>query len=305
MHNTALIVPTLNAGGRWREWLDAFEAQTFRPRHLLVIDSSSEDDTVRLAREAGFEVHSIPQCEFDHGSTRQLGVQMVPDAEIVAFLTQDAVLAHPEASENLLASFDQPRIGAVYGRQLAHRDAGPIATHARLFNYPPTGQVRSLDDAPRLGIKTAFLSNSFAAYRRAALTDVGGFPSDTIFGEDTCVAAKMLLSGWKIGYCADAKVFHSHDYGLVEEFRRYFDVGVLHAREAWIRRNFGQAEGEGISYVRSELRYLWRTRRALILSAMLRTALKLVGYKLGVAERCLPLCLKRCMSENRRYWTRR
>lgn len=95
MHNTALIVPALNAGGRWREWRDAFEAQTFRPRHLLVIDSSSEDDTVRLAREAGFEVHSIPQCEFDHGGTRQLSVQMVPDAEIVAFLTQDAVLVDP------------------------------------------------------------------------------------------------------------------------------------------------------------------------------------------------------------------
>ena len=45
-------------------------------------------------------------------------------------------------------------------------------------------------------MKTAFNSNSFAAYRRKALKDVGGFPINTILSEDMYVTAKMLL---KIG----------------------------------------------------------------------------------------------------------
>ena len=84
-----------------------------------------------------------------------------------------------------------------------------------------------------IGIKAAFLSNSFAAYRRSALESVGGFPSDTIFGEDTFAAAKMLLNGWKIAYSAEATVYHSHNLTFIEEFRRYFDIGVFHSREKW------------------------------------------------------------------------
>ena len=84
-------------------------------------------------------------------------------------------------------------------------------------------------------MKTAFNSNSFAAYRRKALKDVGGFPINTILSEDMYVTAKMLLKNWSVAYCADAKVYHSHNYTIWQEFKRYFDIGVFHAKEAWIR----------------------------------------------------------------------
>ena len=100
----------------------------------------------------------------------------MPEAEIIVFLTQDALLADPEAIERLLDAFADERVGAAYGRQLPHRDATPIGAHARLFNYPPVSQVRTLHDRGRLGIKTAFISNSFAAYRRNALLGWAAFP---------------------------------------------------------------------------------------------------------------------------------
>jgi rhamnosyltransferase len=161
-----------------------------------------------------------------------------------------------------------------------------------------------MSDSPKFGIKTAFISNSFAAYRRTALLSVGGFPSNTILSEDTYVAAKMLLAGWKIAYCADAMVYHSHNYGFIEEFKRYFDIGVFHAREPWIRQAFGQAEGEGMRYVRSELKYLWSKDYKLIPSAILRTILKLLGYKLGFMEQKIPMWLKVHLSMNKQYWNK-
>lgn len=305
MNKVGLIVPTLNAGKLWEAWLIAFAQQTLKPDVLLVIDSSSSDDTAALARAHGFDVQVIPKSAFNHGATRQSGVNGLPDTDIIVFLTQDALLANPYAIEWLLDVFvDDDQVGAAYGRQLPHRNAGPIAAHARLFNYPAECRLRALPDRARFGIKTAFISNSFAAYRRNALMQVGGFPVDTIMNEDTYVAGKMLLSGWKIAYCADAQVFHSHDYGFVEEFKRYFDIGVFHNQSPWLQETFGGASGEGLRFVISEQRYLIRHAPWLIPSALLRTALKWLGYKLGTLHSGLPKTVRRCFSMHKTYWLR-
>ncbi len=154
----------------------------------------------------------------------------------------------------------------------------------------------------KIGFKSIFISNSFAAYRREALMAVGGFPRNVIFGEDTVTAAKLLLSGWKIAYVAEAQVYHSHSYSWRQEFRRYFDIGVLHARESWLLEEFGGAGGEGGRFVRSELSYLWPKHWWLIPSALIRTALKLVGYRLGRIEKKLSVRWKRRLSMHRRFW---
>lgn len=300
---TALIVPTLNAGTGFAAWLAAYAAQRRPADRCLVIDSSSDDDTAARARAAGLEVHVISRAEFNHGGTRQRAVAWLADAEIVAFATQDALFADDLALDRLFRAFDSSTVGAAYGRQLPHVGARPIGAHARLYNYPPRGAVRTLEDRTRLGLKTVFISNSFAAYRRAALLAVGGFPTDTIMNEDTFVAGRLLLAGWQVAYCAEAQVHHSHDYGVAEEFRRYFDIGVFHAREAWLRETFGVAESEGGRYVRSELHYLAREAPWLIPSAVLRNAAKWAGYRLGCAESRLPARLKRGLSMHRRYWS--
>jgi len=299
----ALCVPTLNAGHAWRDWLDALKSQTLQPACTLVIDSSSTDDTPALARAAGLHVETIARRDFNHGGTRQWAVERLGDFETIVFLTQDAMLADPQALSTLLhalhASVD---IGAVYGRQLPHHGATPIEAHARLFNYPAHSALRSFDDRARFGIKTAFFSNSFAAYRREALHAMGGFRRNLILGEDTVAAGQMLLADWRIGYCARAQVRHSHHYGLRTEMARYFDIGVLHSREGWMLEQFGRAEGEGIRFIRSEIAYLARHAPWLIPEAGLRTLLKYLGYRLGRGEQKLSTAWKRRLSMQPGFW---
>jgi rhamnosyltransferase len=224
-------------------------------------------------------------------------------AEILVYLTQDAVLASPDAIKIMLAAFDDPLVAAACGRQLPRPEAGAIEAHARTFNYPTSSEIRSLTSRDRLGIKAVFLSNSFAAYRRSALLEVGGFPRDVIFGEDTVVAGKLLLSGFKVAYVAEACVYHSHSYTGVQEFRRYFDIGVLHSREHWLIDEFGNATGEGKHFVVSQLKYLRDTDLWQIPSALARIGVKLLGYRLGQIEVHLPLTIKLRLSMHPGFWS--
>lgn len=302
MRRVACIIPTYN--GKWdlARLLDSLESQTAK-FDTFVVDSSSTDGTRELAMRVAKSVQVIASAEFNHGGTRQLMVDLNPEYEIYVFLTQDACLVDVRAIERLVEPFSDPVVGAVCGRQLPHLDATPLAEHARYFNYPPVVQVRTMGNVPELGIKTAFMSNSFAAYRREALLAIGGFPKHVIFAEDMYAAAKMLMTGWKVVYAGNAQCRHSHNYSTKEEFSRYFDMGVFHAREAWIRENFGGAGGEGLRYIQSEFRYLGLKNFYLWPSALFRNVAKLAGYKLGQIEALIPVSIKRCLGMYKRYWS--
>lgn len=304
--NFAVIVPTLNPGPAWQAWLEAFAEQSVQPVQAVVIDSGSSGPEIEQSQKYGFEIIRIAKSEFNHGGTRQLAVQHLrSDCDVVVFLTQDAILASPMALKNLLAAFDDASVAAAYGRQLPHKGAGPLGAHARHFNYGSVSSMRSISVVPDLGFKTCFISNSFAAYRVADLMAVGGFPSDVILGEDTCVAAKLILDGKKVAYVADACVYHSHDYTILEEFRRYFDTGVLHAQQPWLIESFGGASGEGKRFVVSELRYLGKNALYLIPSALIRTFMKLLGYRLGRAYKQLPESVLPKLSMHKGFWRQR
>ncbi len=298
----ALALPTLNAGDNFLEWLDALKRQTVLPGKLLLIDSASDDRTVEYAKEAGFEIIGIDRADFNHGGTRQMAVDRLDSYELILFMTQDAKFASSDSLELLLKAMDDERVGAAYGRQLPRKESSPIEAHARLFNYPEFSHVRDRDDISRFGIKTSFMSNSFAVWRRAALLDIGGFPDHLIQNEDAWAASRLIQTGWKIAYCSAATVYHSHGYSLMQEFRRYFDIGVFHADQSWIRESFGEAGGEGARFVRSEIKHLLRNRPMLIPSAVVRTGLKLIGYKLGNNYARLPGRLRGWLSSNKQYW---
>ncbi|MBN1141568.1 MAG: glycosyltransferase family 2 protein [Deltaproteobacteria bacterium] len=293
---------TLNAAFEAPGFLDALAAQSLSGIDRLLVDSSSDDGTPEIFAAAGFRVHRIPRKDFNHGGTRRLAVGLCPEAEVIVFMTQDAVLASPEALGNLVAPFSDSLVGAAFGRQLPRPGAGPIEAHARLFNYPPVSRVKSKADIPALGIKTAFISNSFAAYRHDVLKRVGGFPQKTIIGEDTYAVGKMLLAGWKVAYCAEAEVFHSHGYSFAQEWKRYFDTGVFHARNVWMREAFGGAEGEGLRFLKSEIRYVAHRCPWLIPSVLARVLFRYLGFQAGLVEKYLPKKIKRWMSAQKLFW---
>lgn len=298
----SILIPTLNGGKEWLKVLESINAQTYEFERKIIVDSGSTDDTVTLAKQFGFEIIEIDKKEFNHGATRQKLVNWVNNTDIYVFLTQDAIMASPDTITKIVNAFDDAEVGMAYGRQLPHLNAKPLETHARLFNYPPVSEVLSIKDLKRLGFKVFFCSNSFSAYRKISLDAVGGFPSDSIMGEDAIVAAKLLMAGYKKAYVADSEVYHSHSYTLNEEFKRYFDTRVFHEQNKWLIDKFGKPTGEGVKFLKSELSYVIKNDFKSILKSITSLGVKWLGYKSGKYYKKIPKGMLKKLSMHNSYW---
>jgi rhamnosyltransferase len=166
--------------------------------------------------------------------------------------------------------------------------------------------TRSYDDRRKYGLKTVFVSNSFAAYKKELLKKVGYFQDGLIFGEDTCTVGRLLLNGYAVEYVSEAMVYHSHNYSLPEEFKRHFDIGVLHSSENWLLQEYGNAESHGGSYVKSAvLYYLQNGVWYLLPDLFVRCGVKYIAYKLGRGYKRLPDVLRQRFSMNPFWWNKK
>jgi len=112
----------------------------------------------------------------------------------------------------------------------------------------------------------------------------------------------MLQSHWTISYRAGATVRHSHDYSLLQEMQRYFDYAFFHAQLPDLLLHLGSAEGEGVRFVASELRYMAEFAPWLLPMVPMRNAAKYMGYRLGRIFRSIPNSVRRRLSMTRGYW---
>ena len=282
--SVGIVIPTYNAGREFAALLHDLSCQTVQPQHRIVIDSGSADDTARTAHDFGWAVATIPKEEFSHGGTRQQAVDILlqqnPSLEIVIFLTQDVKMPQANSLEKLLAAFQQQEIGAAYGRQLPHIGASIYAAVDREFNYPPQSRIKSIRDVSELGIKTTFLSDSFAAYRVSVLLEIGGFPKINIC-EDMYIAGKILLNGYETAYVAEAAVRHSHEPVPLEIWRRYRAMGSFQKNNPWIVQNFGKVGGEGIKLLKYQLQRVSKAKGLVgILWMAFLDAVRLVAFKI-------------------------
>jgi rhamnosyltransferase len=90
----------------------------------------------------------------------------------------------------------------------------------REFNYPSESHIRSEEDVERMGIKAFFCSDVCAAYNRKIYEELGGFVYPLKTNEDMFFAAQAIRGGYRVAYAAEARVLHSHNFSLKEQYER-------------------------------------------------------------------------------------
>ena len=276
----SLIIPTVNAGASIEHLLSGISTQDEKPLETIIIDSSSTDDTVEIAKRFGAKTIVISRPSFDHGKTRNLAA-LETGGDVIVFMTQDALPCNNRLLSNLTAPL-RSGIAAAYGRHLPRPDASPPEVFARRFNYPESPATKSIEDVKRLGVKTFFFSNVCSAVKKDTFLKVGMFPEGIRANEDMLFAAKLVVGGNRIAYVPDAVVIHSHSYSLFQLFARYYNIGSSLRNNKWVL-NFARSENEGLRFLKEELAFLMREGEYFWLPYMLwEAAVKYAGYRAGL-----------------------
>ncbi|HUO06766.1 MAG TPA: glycosyltransferase [Phycisphaerae bacterium] len=229
MPTISVVIPTFNGGSLFAEVLAGLRRQRVEsPVELLIIDSGSTDDTLAAARQAGARVVQIPQSEFDHGLTRNWGIELTT-GEIVVLLTQDAVPADEYLMANLIKPFEDPRVAGAFARQIP-RAEHDVLVKRNIQNWIAGGpkgrvvQIENRETYERMSPIERYLfcvfDNVCSAVRREAWREVAF--RQNAFGEDIEWSKRALEAGWKIAYEPTAAVVHSHSRSARYEYKRTY-----------------------------------------------------------------------------------
>lgn len=299
------VIPAYKPGHDLRELIEKLLDQTVGLGRIIIINTDREffDEKEYLVAPVVEVVH-ITRHEFDHAGTRDMGLRM-SDADYVLFMTMDAVPKDKYLVEKLLSGFGRAdNIAVSYARQLPKKDCNRIEQITREFNYPAQSRVQTSDDIEELGIKAYFCSDVCAMYDTSIYCSLGGFKAPAIFNEDMVYAAGALDAGYAVSYCADALVYHSHNYTGRQYYRRNFDLGVSQADHPEIFERFN-VKGTGMQLVRKSLAQICRRGTpADIIRLVYYSGMKYLGFRKG--KNYHKLSLKSCLkhTSDKEYWNR-
>ncbi|MDE6389717.1 MAG: glycosyltransferase family 2 protein [Lachnospiraceae bacterium] len=307
MDKVDIIIPAYKPGHKFLTLMKRLESQSV-PVNQIIVMNTEQKYFDRLIYGTSFQkdyhniiVKHLSKREFDHGNTRNKGVHC-SDADYFVMMTQDAVPADEYLVEELLKQLHQEGVAVAYARQLASEDSSEIERYTREFNYPGESKMKTKADLDKYGIKTFFCSNVCAAYNRKIFDELGGFVKHTIFNEDMIYAAKAVEAGYGIAYTAQAKVFHSHDLGCMEQLHRNFDLGVSQAQHPEVFAAY-PSESEGIRYVKQLIGHLSKVGlKRKIPHVIIQSGFKYIGYWCGKHYNRLPRRMVIAMSSAKEYW---
>ncbi len=214
-----VVIPVKNGGGIFKKCLQSIAGQTYKNIEILVLDSESEDDSRELAASFGARVINVPSGTFNHGLTRNLGVENA-SGDCILFTVQDASLADEYMLEKMAHHFTDTDVMAVCGHQAVphDKDKNPLLwfrrytePQAQVRYFPARGSFEKLPLSSQ--VQYSRWDDVIAMYRKEAL-QLQPFVS-TEFAEDCVWANQALKQGWKLVYDPAVVTCHYHhrDYG--------------------------------------------------------------------------------------------
>lgn len=298
MIDTSILILTKNGGPEFKTCLESVYGQSeIAHSEVIAVDSGSTDDTLEVLKNFPVQVHQIPPETFHHARTRNL-IASFAQGEILVFLSQDAIPSSKSWLKAIAANFADPRVGAVYGRQVPKPGSSLEREDALDTIYGAQRVVKDPAQRNDLGYRFYHFSDVNAAIRRG-VWEATKFPEDLRVFEDLGIAKRILDGGWKIVYDPEACVFHSHHHTTLGLFKRYFDIGyTLRHLQIWnaksTRSSLLRDAGKLFANKLRRIKGKGNTRGAGL--GIVQDMVKSAGLFLGLQEAYLPSALKRHLS---------
>lgn len=240
--------------------------------------TESKDDTEKILKKLNINYKKIKKEEFSHGLTREIEA-FESIADIIVFVTQDVIIEKEDWLFNLTKDIISGEVDACYSRQICTNNT--IEKYTRECNYPKESKIVSKDDIEKLGLKTFFFSDASSAIKRETFVKLNGYDhKNLIISEDMYIAYKLITNGYKIKYCADSEVIHSHVFTLKQYYNRYKDTGKFFKENSYLNNyKVNQVGGNMAKYI---LKRAWQEKNwGVLVKYIPNMAARFIGMKVG------------------------
>ena len=206
-------------------------------KNINYIITESKDATLSIVEKLQKEdekikYNVIKKQEFSHSLSREK-IAKDSTADILVFITQDVKIEKADWLEKLTTPIMNNEVEATYSRQLC--DNNTIEKYTRECNYPSQSVIKNKDDIEKLGLNTFFFSDASSAIKTEIFKKLNGYDGkDFPTNEDMYIAYKLITNGYKIKYCADSEVVHSHKFTLKQQYKRYYDTGKFFKQNEYL-----------------------------------------------------------------------
>ncbi|HWQ90854.1 MAG TPA: glycosyltransferase [Clostridia bacterium] len=208
----SIIIRSFNEGWALRDTLPALHAQDFTDWELIVIDSGSSDGSVELIRKAA-PTHFVQIRPEDYHPSRVMnhGMQLAR-AERAVFLNADATPQGKGWLRPLVNALNDPKTAAVFGRQIARPDCRAVYAHDYERCFGPCRESARWEH---------FFSMVNSGLRKD-IWALRGFSEQMQYSEDDEYTRWCRAQGYRVVYCPESVVMHSHNYTPAQAYRRSY-----------------------------------------------------------------------------------
>lgn len=225
----SVVIPVKNGIDTLKSCLDGIFSQSVANKmEVIVIDSGSTDGTLELLANYPIRLINLPPKEFNHGDTRNLGVELA-NGEFVVMTVQDATPASPDWIETMLKHFEDPEVAGVCGQQIVNHDKlkNPLqwfrpASEAKPFAVQFKNPNEFKDLSGKQQHSYCNWDDVNAIYRKSIKKKLPF--RRLMFSEDTLWAKDALEAGYKIVYDYRARVYHYHHQNYKFYFKRSYII---------------------------------------------------------------------------------
>ena len=212
---------------------------------ISYILTKSKDKTKELLDSINAQYDEIQIEDFSHSLSRE-NVAMKSKADILVFITQDVEIRNDDWLENLVKPIIINEAEASFSRQLTKYDN--IEKYTREKNYPKESYYVEKKDIKKMGLRAFFFSDASSSIKTEVFKELNGYDGKKLpTNEDQYIAHKIIMNGYKIKYCADSIVYHSHKFTLNQLYKRYYDTGVFYKIESYMNTYGTNNAGGGLA----------------------------------------------------------
>jgi len=295
--DVSIILLTLNAGEKFRKVLKAVFNQTYNNFEVIIIDSSSIDNTLEYVKRYPIKIFKIPRSDFGHGKTRNLGAKLARGRYLV-YLSQDAIPTDNNWLANLLVNLKIENVAGVFGRQIPNMTANLLDFFNYNEDYPNIRKNISIQNFKQNNV---IFSDVNSAVKKSIILKYP-YPNNVPVSEDWGWALGIIKKNYKLIYEPTAAVIHSHKFNLINTFKVYFDMGVSFSQiyqyenSTYLMLNNKRRFINRIKYLIKNCKYHW------VLISLVIDTIKFLSVTLGKNYRRLPVFLLKHFSNYPNYW---